>query len=113
MKFARANLSIVSLGTVDRTGQRRGQHGSNILLQLRSDRPLRISRPFGELAARWHVSPETGRIECRWLLDRPPADDYYLCAGYIRAKRRLRPSQRRSPERRWSIARVTKLSINP
>jgi hypothetical protein len=99
MKLARTKHSIVPIGTVDHISQRRGQYGSNILPQSNSDRPYRISRPSGELVARWYVSPETGRIECRWLLEQPPTDDY-LCAGYMRTTRRLPPLSRRSLFRR-------------
>jgi hypothetical protein len=112
MKLTRANLSIVYVGTADRTGQRRSQSVSNIQPRSNPARPRRLSRPRGEIVARWHVSLATGRVECRWSLDQPPADDY-LCAGYMRAERRPRPTQRRSAPRRRPIARVTSLSINP
>jgi hypothetical protein len=63
--------------------------------------------------ARWHVSPETGRIECRWALKKPPIDDY-LCAVRGRAKRRLGLSPRWSPlRRRQAISVVTNLSTIP
>jgi hypothetical protein len=75
MKFARASLSI--------------------LLRSNSARPRRISRPCGELVARWQVSPEAGRIECRWLLDQQCADDY-LCTDFSRTKRQQRPPLRRA-----------------
>jgi hypothetical protein len=112
MKLARAHLSIVHIGSIDHTGQSWGQPGSSTLLQSISACPRRISRPSGELAARWHVSPETGRIECRWMLDQPPADDY-LCAGYMTAKRRQRPASLRSSLPRPILADCTNLSENP
>ena len=106
MKLALATLSIVRIGTVDRTGPRRGQPASNILLRSNSARPRRILRPSGELIALWHISPETGRIECRWLLDQPPADDH-LCASPERTKRRLRRSPRHSPLWQWAPSLVS------
>jgi|SRR5450631_876503 hypothetical protein len=112
MKLTRVSLSVVPIGAVDRIGQRRGQYGSEILLRSKLNRSRRLSRPSGALVARWHVSLATGRIECRWSLDQPPVEDY-LCAGYMTAEGRLRPTQRRSAPRRRPIARVTSLSINP
>jgi hypothetical protein len=112
MKLALATLSIIRIGTVDRTSPRRSQPASNILLRSNSTRSRRVLRPSGELIARWHISPESGRIECRWLLDQPPADDH-LCASPEGTKRRLRRSPRHSPLwRRAPIAGVTNLSIN-
>ena len=94
MKLARANLTLVHIDAVGRTGQRRDRSVAGIRLPSNSAHPRRISRPCGELVARWHVSPETGRVECRWMPELPPADEY-LCAGYTRARRRLRPMSRR------------------
>jgi hypothetical protein len=118
MKLARANLFIVcnDVGLFivrndvgDHAGPCRGQSGSNVSLQSKSVLPRRTSRPSGNLVARWHCSPESGRIECRWLLEKPPADDY-LCAGYSRTARRMRPSSRQ----RWRLIRpVTNLSQVP
>jgi hypothetical protein len=105
MKLALATLSIVRIGTVDRTGPRRGQTASNILLRSNSPRPRRILYPSGELIALWHISPETGRIECRWLLAQPPADDH-LCASPERTKRRLRRSPRHSLLWQWAPSLV-------
>jgi hypothetical protein len=99
MKLALATLSIVRIGTGDRTGPRRGRSGSNILLRSNSIHPIKAWRPSGGLVARWDVSPETGRIECRWSLQEPPADDH-LCASVGRTMRRLPPASRRSPLRR-------------
>jgi hypothetical protein len=38
-------------------------------------------RPSAQLVAGWHVSPETGRLECRWSLEDSSADDP-LCAPH-------------------------------
>ena len=67
MKLARTNLSIIPIGTVDCTSQRRGQHGSNILAKPKPGRPTRTSCPSSKLVARWHGSTMIGRIECRWM----------------------------------------------
>ncbi len=90
MKLALATLSIVHIDAVDRAGAHRGRPDSNILHRSNSVHPIKIWRPSGGLVARWHVSPETGRIECCWLLDEPPANDN-LCAGYRRTMPRPRP----------------------
>jgi len=109
MKLAPANLFIVRNDVGDRIGRRRVQSGLNISLQSKSACPRRTSRLSGELVARWHCSPESGRIECRWLLEKPSAEDY-LSAGYSRRARRMRPSALR----RWRLIRpVTNLSRIP
>jgi hypothetical protein len=99
MKLARATLSIVRIDAVDRPGPHRRRPGPGIQLRSNTINPIKTCRPAGILVARWHVSPETGRVECRWLLEQPPADDY-LCAGYMRTTRRLRRSPQRSSLRR-------------
>jgi hypothetical protein len=96
MKFARANLYIVHSDASDHIGRRRAQNNSNVLLQSKSVRLRKISRPSNELVARWYLSPKTDRIECRWLVEKRTADDY-LCVGYTLTMRRVRPSTRR----RW------------
>jgi hypothetical protein len=99
MKLALAALSIVRIDAVDRTGPSRGRYGSNSLLRSKSIYPIKTWRSSGGLVARWHVSAETGRIECRWSLEEPPADDH-LCASLGRTMRRLPSASRRSPLRR-------------
>jgi hypothetical protein len=111
MKLALATLSIVRIDAVDRNDPYHVRPGSNVMLRSNSIHPIKIRRPRGSLVARWHVSRETGRIECRWSLEAPSADDH-LCAGPYLTMRRLHPSPRRSPLRR-PIGRVTNLSINP
>ena len=109
MKLARANLFIVRNDESDRIGPRPARPGSNISLQPKSVFPRKISRPSGELVVRCHCSPESGLIECRWLLEKPPADDY-LYARYSQTAHRMRPSSRR----RWRLIRpVTNLSRIP
>jgi hypothetical protein len=112
MKLARATLSIVRIDAVDRPGPHRRRPGPGIQLRSNTIHPIKTCRPAGILVARWHVSPETGRVECRWLLEQPPADDY-LCAGYMRTTRRLRRSPQRSSLRRRPSPAVTNLSANP
>ena len=72
MKPVFANLSIVRMDAVDRNGSDYGRSGSNVLPRSNSMHPIKIWRPRGKLVARWHVSPETGRIECRWQREQLP-----------------------------------------
>src|SRR5215813_3275197 len=51
---------------------------------------LKVRRPFTCLVARWHVCPETGRLECAWSLE-PVA-----CDGQLwRPRARMRGFKRR------------------
>lgn len=86
MKLALATHSVVYIGTFGHAGQRRRPSPSNILLRSNSIQPFRICRPSGELVASWQVSPENGRIECRWSLEEPATDDH-LCVGLGRTMR--------------------------
>jgi hypothetical protein len=99
MKLAPATLSIVRVGSVDHAGTCRGRSNANILLRSNSVQFLRIWRHSGALIARWRVSPETGRPECRWSLDERSADDQ-LWPGPNRARRRWHQRPRHSPRRR-------------
>jgi hypothetical protein len=98
MKLAPGTLSIIRIGT-NHASMRRGRTNPNILLRLNSVHPLRIRRPPAELAARWRVSPETGRLECRWLLVEQPADDHLWSCPHRTSRSWYRPS-RRSPRQR-------------
>jgi hypothetical protein len=68
MKLAVATLSIIRIDEAGRASSLRDRHGPNVLLRSNSIHPLKIRRPLGCLVARWHVSPETGLIECHWSL---------------------------------------------
>jgi hypothetical protein len=98
MKLAPVILSVVRIGTVDHAGAHRGRSNANNLPPSNSVRSLRIRRPSGELAARWRVSPESGRLECRWSLDDQHADDH-LWASLHRTRRRWHRPQRHLPRR--------------
>jgi hypothetical protein len=104
MKIAIAPLFVIRTGAVDSNGSHCNRPGPKALLRSNSIPPIKIWRRSGELVARWHVSPETGRIECSWSLEEPPADDY-LCPDFRRALRRLLSTWRRSStQRRPAIA---------
>jgi hypothetical protein len=111
MKFARANLSIVHVGVFGRASRRRNQSVSNILLRSNSARPCRISRPCSELIAHWQLSLETGRIECRWLLDQSCPDDY-LCAEFTKTKWQQRPPLKRTLTSRRSCKSLVSQSCH-
>jgi hypothetical protein len=89
MKLALVTRSIVRTGALDRAVTPRARAATKALLRQDSIHPRKTWRPAGVLVAHWHVSPETGRVECRWLLEEPPADDD-LSPGRARAIRRLR-----------------------
>jgi hypothetical protein len=91
MKLALVNRSIVRIGALDRAVTPRARAATNALLRQNSNHPRKTWRPCGELVAHWHVSPETGRIECGWSLEEPPADDS-LCRR--RAKTAMRARER-------------------
>jgi len=113
MRLALATLSIVRIDAADHTGPRRGRSGSNILPRSNSIHPIKTWRPSAGLVACWHVSPETGRIECRWSLEEPPAGDH-LCAALVEACDgcpQLRYARRYGGDRRSPA--VTNLSANP
>jgi hypothetical protein len=96
MKLALVNRSIVRIGALDRAVTPRARAATNALLRQYSKHPRKTWRPCGELVAHWHVSPETGRIECRWSLEEPPADDS-LCRrrGKTAMRSRARASRHR------------------
>jgi hypothetical protein len=88
MKLAFVNASIVRPAAI-RDVTLRSRTAASIPLRTFSARPPKARH--AQLAAHWHVSPETGRIESRWSLDEAPADDS-LCRRRSKAKRaRLNP----------------------
>jgi hypothetical protein len=86
MKLAFVNASIVRPAAV-RDVTLRSHTAANIPLPASSARPPKARHT--ELAAHWHVSRETGRIECHWSVDEAPADDS-LCGRGAKTARRLR-----------------------
>jgi hypothetical protein len=65
-------------------------HRSNVVRMHVPQHPPR------RLAARWHLAPETGRLECRWSLEDAPADDQSCQThGTMRTSLRDRTSSRR------------------
>jgi hypothetical protein len=109
------NRSIVSIGALDRAVAPRARAATNALPRQSSIQPRKAWRPSGALVAHWHVSPETGRAECRWSLEEPPADDYLSPGSASAIGRRRAPSGRRygtglainhGPRRRIVVDRV-------
>jgi hypothetical protein len=84
MKLAFVNASIVRLDAV-RGVALRSRSAANIPLRTASDSPRKARHSAGRLAAHWHVSPETGRVECRWSVEEAPADDS-LCRHVVRSR---------------------------
>jgi hypothetical protein len=92
MKLAFANFPIVRFDALCGVGLR-NRSAANIPLRTSSARPLKVRHSAGCLVAHWHVSPETGRAECRWSVEEAPADDS-LCR--CRAKTTLRAPAHRN-----------------
>jgi hypothetical protein len=57
---------------------------------------FKTRRPLTRLVARWHVCPETSRLECLWSLERVACDDQ-LCRSKARERRYGPARHRRSP----------------
>jgi hypothetical protein len=74
MKLAFANVSIVRLDALRGVGLCK-RAAANTFFRTASIRPLKARHKAGCLVAHWHVSPETGRVECRWSVEEAPADD--------------------------------------
>jgi hypothetical protein len=89
------NRSIVSIGALDRAVTPRARAATNAPLRGNPIPHQKASCPCGELVARWHVSPETGRAECRWSLEEPAADDYLSPGSASVVRRRRAPAGRR------------------
>ena len=102
MKLATATLYIVRVGSVDYAGKYRGRSNASTLLRSNSVQFLRIRRHSGALIARWHVSPQTGRLECQWSSDEQAADDHLWSSPHSTKRRwgrRLRHPGRRQAHR--------------
>ena len=89
MKLARTTLFFICTNAPDRAGQDyRQPRRANVT------RTFDIRRPSTQLAARWHVCPQTHRLECSWSLEAAAPDDQ-LCR-YTMLRRRRRTSRRLS-----------------
>jgi hypothetical protein len=97
MKLAFVNFPTARFDAV-RGVTLRGHAAANIPLRTTSTRPLKARQNAGRLVAHWHVSPETGRIECCWSVDEAPADGS-LCRRRANSTRRSRLNP--PPAKRW------------
>jgi hypothetical protein len=75
MKLASENLFIVRTDAIGRANQHRGLPNLNGMPHSKVTRVFNIRRPAGRLTARWHVCPETHRLECLWSYEAAPSDD--------------------------------------
>jgi hypothetical protein len=88
MKLARTNLFVICTNDL-------GRPGRNYRQPLRLDAPPRtfhMRRSSGRLAARWHICPQTHRLECSWSFEAATLDDQ-LCR-HTMLRRRRRTSRR-------------------
>ena len=63
----------------------RGSRNSRRITRVASTRTFSLQRHPSRLVARWHVCPETHRLECSWSLE-PSACEDQLCRS--RSERR-------------------------
>ena len=83
--------------------------------RLKTTQALKIRRPLTRLVARWHVCPETRRLECAWSLEpvacdgqlwRPRASNGRDCLDLQQEIRIGQPAQHAKRARRWVVAKV-------
>ena len=87
MKLTRANLFIVRNALLDRAASRRRPVPvASVRYQTVRTR-VAIRRAPGRLVAKWHICPETQRLECCWSLEATAAEGQ-LC-GFSRHRRRI------------------------
>jgi hypothetical protein len=87
MKLARTTLFVICTNDLGRAGRNyRQPPRPNATSTFDIRRPRR-------LAAKWHVCPQTHRLECSWSLEAAPPDDQ-LCRHTMQRRRR-RTSRRR------------------
>jgi hypothetical protein len=86
MKLARTTIFFICTDDPDRGGRNRQPRRPNATCIFD------IRRPSTRLAARWHVCPQTHRLECSWSLEAAAPDDQ-LCR-YTMLRRRKRTSRR-------------------
>jgi hypothetical protein len=98
MKLARTTFFVICTNNFGDTGQRYRQRSR------RNAVAFNIRKPSARLVARWHVCPQTRRLECSWSLEPPGASDDWLCQytmqrrrGSSRCLRLHRPSGNRFP----------------
>ena len=72
-----------------------GSRNSRRITRLASTRTFSIQRHPSRPVARWHVCPETQRLECAWSLE-PAAYEDQLCR-----------SRSRGTDKRTFVARLT------
>jgi hypothetical protein len=106
MKLARTTLFIICTNDLDRAGRDNRQSR-----RPSATRTFNIRRSSSRLAARWHVCPQTHRLECSWSLEAAAPDDR-LCR-YTMLRRRRRTSRRllirRLGHNRPSLSQIRKM----
>ena len=63
MKLARTTTHTVCYGRPESASLRLASCADRVFPQKAAVQPIR------RLTSRWHVSPQTGRLECSWLLE--------------------------------------------
>src|SRR5262249_38250761 len=81
---------IVRTNVLGRVAHHRGIPNLNDVRLPNANSTFVIRRITGRLAARWHVSPQTNRLECHWSLEALASDDQ-LCRSIYRTTRRSSP----------------------
>jgi len=87
MKLARTTLFVICTNDLDRAGRNYRQPR-----RPNATRTFDIRKSSSRLAARWHVCPQTYRLECSWSLAAAAPDDQLCC--YTTLSRRGRTSRR-------------------
>ena len=73
MRLARTTHSVVCTNYVSR-----GSRNNRPLTRVATTRTFSVKRRSQRVIARWHVCPNTRRLECSWALE-PLACDDQLC----------------------------------
>ena len=88
MKLTPANLFFVRNGFLDRAASRRRRVPSVSGRYQTSRTRVGMCRAPGRLVAKWHICPETQRLECSWSLE-ATATEGQLCSGPAHGRRIL------------------------
>ena len=82
MKLARTTFFVIRTMILSRAGRNYRQPP-----RPNATRTFDIRRPSSRLSAKWHVCPQTHRLECSWSLEVAALDDQ-LCRYTMRRRRR-------------------------
>jgi hypothetical protein len=86
MKLTRANLFIFRNDFLDRAASRRRRVRAASVRYQTSRTRVGMCRAPDRLVAKWHICPETQRLECSWSLEAIAADGQ-LCGGSAHMRR--------------------------